>query len=130
MASTSSMTAKQMRALKQSKDSILLAEDQYPENLDAIFTKLTLPTTLQNTMPLLQWNRNSCDSAYDSALKSTIKSTSIIKKNGNANDPYKCKLKYTLVFNFHASSKLQKGIPKNDSLRTGTPWTEASKKAK
>jgi hypothetical protein len=52
----SSMTAKQMRLilqsisadpqLKQSKDSILLAEDQYPENLDALFTRLTIPTTL------------------------------------------------------------------------------------
>jgi hypothetical protein len=81
MASASSMTAKEMRALlqsisadpqmKQSKDSILLAEDKYPENLDAIFTKLTLPTTLQNTMTLLQWNRNTCDSTYDPALKST-----------------------------------------------------------
>ncbi len=52
------MTAKQMRSLlesiadpqlKQSKDSIL-AEDQYPEHLDSIFNKLTVPTTLQNTM--------------------------------------------------------------------------------
>jgi hypothetical protein len=52
----SAMTAKQMRLLlqsisadpqlKQSKDSILLAEDQYPENLDTIFAKLTIPTTL------------------------------------------------------------------------------------
>ncbi len=74
------MTGKEMRALlhsisadpqmKQSKDSLLLAEDKYPENLDAIFTKLTLPTTLQNTMTLLQWNRNTCDATYDSALKS------------------------------------------------------------
>jgi hypothetical protein len=60
----SAMTAKQMRLLlqsisadpqlKQSKGSILLAEDQYPENLDTIFAKLTVPTTLQNTMTLLQ----------------------------------------------------------------------------
>ena len=55
--------------LKQSKDSILLAEDQYPEHLDSIFNKLTTPTTLQNTMTLLQWNRHSCDSTYDAALK-------------------------------------------------------------
>ena len=75
------MTAKQMRALlqsistdpqlKQSKDSILLAEDQYPEHLDTIFNKLSVPTTLQNTIILLQWNRNLCDSSYDAALKST-----------------------------------------------------------
>ena len=79
MAST--MTAKQMRLLlqsisadpqmKRSKDSILLAEDQYPESLDAIFTRLTVPTTLQNAITLLQWQRNACDSSYDSALKST-----------------------------------------------------------
>jgi hypothetical protein len=80
MVSTSNMTAKEMRALlqsisadpqmKQSKDPILLAEDKCPENLDAIFTKLALPTTLQNTMTLLQWNRNTCDTTFDSALKS------------------------------------------------------------
>ena len=79
MAST--MTAKQMRLLlqsisadpqmKRSKDSILLAEDQYPDSLDAIFTRLTVPTTLQNAITLLQWQRNACDSSYDSALKST-----------------------------------------------------------
>jgi hypothetical protein len=76
-----SVTAKQMRILlqsistdpqlKQSKDSILLAEDQYPEHLDTIFNKLSVPTTLQNTMILLQWNRNLCDSSYNTALKST-----------------------------------------------------------
>jgi hypothetical protein len=57
--------------MKQSKDSILLAEDQYPENLDAMFTKLSTPTTLQNTIALLQWQRHSCDSTYDSVLKTT-----------------------------------------------------------
>ena len=75
------MTAKQMRLLlqsisadpqmKQSKDSILLAEDQYPDSLDAIFTRLPVPTTLQNAITLLQWQRNACDSSYDSGLKST-----------------------------------------------------------
>jgi hypothetical protein len=75
MASSSTMTGKEMRALlnsisadpqmKQSKESILLAEDKYPENLDAIFTKFTLPTTLQNTMTLLQWNRNTCCERYE-----------------------------------------------------------------
>ncbi len=75
------MTAKQMRLvlqsisadpqMKQSKDSILLAEDQYPDSLDAIFTRLTVPTTLQNAITLLQWQRHSCDSSYDVALKST-----------------------------------------------------------
>jgi hypothetical protein len=72
--------AKQMRALlqsistdpqlQQSKDSILLAEDQYPEALDAIFTKLTNPTTLQNTINLLRWHRKSGGS-YDTELRAT-----------------------------------------------------------
>ncbi len=84
----STMTAKQMRLLlqsisadpqmKQSQDSILLAEDQYPDNLDAIFTKLSVPSTLQNTMTLLQWNRKSCDSTYDDAV---LKSTSITNQD-------------------------------------------------
>ena len=69
------LNAKQMRQLlqsistdpqlKQSKDSILLAEDQYPESLDAIFTRLTNPTTLQNTISLLKWNRKSGGTNYD-----------------------------------------------------------------
>jgi hypothetical protein len=67
--------AKQMRSLlesisadpqlKQSKDSILLAEDQYSEHLDSIFNKLAVPTTLQNTMNVLRWKRHSCDSTYE-----------------------------------------------------------------
>ena len=83
MAST--LNAKQMRTLlqsistdpqlKQSKDSILLAEDQYPESLDAIFTRLTTPTTLQNTLDLLKWNRKSGGTNYDAELTAiTIKS--------------------------------------------------------
>ena len=78
------INAKQMRQLlqsistdpqlKQSKDSILLAEDQYPESLDTIFTRLTTPTTLQNTISLLKWNRKSGGTNYDAELKAiTIK---------------------------------------------------------
>jgi hypothetical protein len=84
------MNAKQMRQLlqsistdpqlKQSKDSILLAEDQYPESLDAIFTRLTIPTTLQNTINLLKWSRKSGGTAYDAELKAiTIKSQDYIR---------------------------------------------------
>jgi len=57
---TTLLSPKQMRALlqsisadpqlRQSKDSIILAEDQYPEALDATFTRLTIPTTLQNEL--------------------------------------------------------------------------------
>jgi hypothetical protein len=35
-----------------------------------MFTKLSVPTTLQNTITLLQWQRHSCGSTYDSVLKS------------------------------------------------------------
>ena len=73
------LTAKQMRQLlqnisadprlKQSQDSILLAEDQYPDALEAIFTRLTTPTTMQNTMNLLQWNRKTESGAFDAELK-------------------------------------------------------------
>ena len=84
------LNAKQMRQLlqsissdpqlKQSKDSILLAEDQYPESLDAIFTRLTNPTTLQNTISLLKWDRKSGGTNYDAELKAiTIKSQDYIR---------------------------------------------------
>ena len=76
-----SLTAKQMRQLlqnisadpqlKQSQDSILLAEDQYPDALEAIFTRLTTPTTMQNTMNLLQWNRKTESGAFDAELKAS-----------------------------------------------------------
>jgi hypothetical protein len=74
------LNAKQMRQLlqsistdpqlKQSKDTILLAEDQYPVILDAIFTRLITPTSLQNTINLLQWDRRAGKS-YDAELKAT-----------------------------------------------------------
>ncbi len=79
------LNAKQMRQLlqsistdpqlKQSKDAIVLAEDRYPESLDAIFTRLTTSITLQNTMNLLKWNRKSAGTNYDAELRAiTIKS--------------------------------------------------------
>jgi hypothetical protein len=43
--------------LQKSKDSILLAEDQYPENLDPIFSKSYSATDLNHTLGLLKWNR-------------------------------------------------------------------------
>ena len=84
------LNAKQMRQLlqsistdpqlKQSKDTILLAEDQYPESLDAVFTRLTTPTTLQNTINLLKWNRKSGGTNYDAELRAiTIKSQDYIR---------------------------------------------------
>ncbi len=84
------LNAKQMRQLlqsistnpqlKQPKDTILLAEDQYPESLDAVFTRLTTPTTLQNTTNLLKWSQKTGGTAYDAELKAiTIKSQDYIR---------------------------------------------------
>jgi hypothetical protein len=74
----SSLDAKQMKQLlqsistdpqlRQSKDSILLAKDQYPNALDAIITKLRTPTTLQNTISLLQWDRRIV-AGYDAEIR-------------------------------------------------------------
>ena len=87
---SAALTAKQMRQLlqsisadpqlKQSQDSILLAEDQYPDALEAIFTRLSTPTTMQNTMNLLQWNRKTESTAFDAELKaSTIKNQDYLR---------------------------------------------------
>jgi hypothetical protein len=78
---SAALTAKQMRQLlqnisadpqlKQSQDLILLAEDRCPDALEAIFTRLTTPTTMQNTMYLLQWNRKTESAAFDAELKAS-----------------------------------------------------------
>ena len=78
---SAALTAKQMRQLlqsisadpqlKQSQDSILLAEDLYPDALEAIFTRLSTPTTMQNTMHLLQWNRKTESGAFDAEMKAS-----------------------------------------------------------
>ena len=44
-------------ALQKSKDSILLAEDQYPDHLDSIFGKTDKANDLSRTISLLKWNR-------------------------------------------------------------------------
>ncbi len=44
-------------ALQKSKDSILLAEDQYPDHLDSIFGKSDEANDLSRTISLLKWNR-------------------------------------------------------------------------
>jgi hypothetical protein len=46
-------------SLQKSKDSILLAEDQYPENLDPIFGKTEATSDLHRTIEILNWNRKS-----------------------------------------------------------------------
>ncbi len=83
------MNAKQMRTLlqsistdpqlQQSKDSILLAEDQYPETLEAIFTKLTSSATLQNTVNLLQWQRKTGGSCNAELKATTITNQDYIR---------------------------------------------------
>ena len=54
--------------LQKSKDSILLAEDQYPENLDPIFSKSGSATDLSHTLGLLKWNRKSDKVILDSVV--------------------------------------------------------------
>jgi hypothetical protein len=54
--------------LQKSKDSILLAEDQYPENLDPIFGKSDSSTDMNHTLELLKWNRKTDRSLLDSGV--------------------------------------------------------------
>ncbi len=54
--------------LQKSKESILLAEDQYPENLDPIFNKSDSATDLSHTLGLLKWNRKSNGALLDSGV--------------------------------------------------------------
>jgi hypothetical protein len=89
----SSLDARQMKQLlqsistdpqlRQSKDSILLAEDQYPDALDAIITKLKTPTTLQNAINLLQWERKK-SAGFDAELRA---STIISQNSMRAKSP-------------------------------------------
>ena len=44
-------------SLQKSKDSILLAEDQYPDHLGSIFGKSDKANDLSRTISLLKWNR-------------------------------------------------------------------------
>ena len=52
--------------LQKSNDSILLAEDQYPENLDPIFGNLVIDLT--NTLDLLKWNRKTDKALLDASV--------------------------------------------------------------
>jgi hypothetical protein len=63
-------------SLQKSKDSILLAEDQYPENLDAIFGKTEKTTDLDRIISLLKWKAtyDKMVMAQDS-LRSTLQLT-------------------------------------------------------
>ena len=54
--------------LQKSKDSILLAEDQCPENLDPIFNRSDTVTDLSHTLGLLKWNRKSDRAMLDSGV--------------------------------------------------------------
>ena len=54
--------------LQKSRDSILLAEDQYPENLDPIFSKSDQSTDLTRIIDLLRWNRQTDKALLDSSV--------------------------------------------------------------
>jgi len=52
--------------LQKSNDSILLVEDQHPENLDSIFGNLV--TDLTNTLDLLKWNKKTDKALLDASV--------------------------------------------------------------
>ncbi len=54
--------------LQKSRDRILLAEDQYPENLDPMFSKSDLSMDLTHIIDLLRWNRQTDKSLLDSSV--------------------------------------------------------------
>jgi hypothetical protein len=54
--------------LQKSRDSILLAEDQYPENQDPIFSKSDLSTDLTHIIDLLRWNKQTDRALLDSSV--------------------------------------------------------------
>jgi hypothetical protein len=63
--------------LQKSEDGILLAEDQYPENLNPIFSKSDSATDLNHTLELLKHRvTNICLQAVQKALKNSDKSSS------------------------------------------------------
>jgi hypothetical protein len=55
-------------ALRNSKDSNLLAEDQYQEHLDSIFGKTEKTTDLDRTSSLLKWNRKTERGSLEKAV--------------------------------------------------------------
>jgi hypothetical protein len=55
-------------SLQKSKDSILLAEDQYPENLDPIFGKAESTSDLHRTLEILKWNRKTDKGLLDAGV--------------------------------------------------------------
>ena len=111
--------------LRQSKDSILLAEDQYPDALDAIITKLRTPTTLQNTISLLQWDRRIV-AGYDAELRAaTIISQNsmrakyqLVPTRDNPWDTYTFRQWKYFVTNLCLSA-VQEALRNGDSSKTG-----------
>jgi hypothetical protein len=55
-------------SLQKSKDSILLAEDQYPENLDPLFGKAESTSDLHRTLEILKWNRKTDKGLLDAGV--------------------------------------------------------------
>ncbi len=52
-----------------------MAEDQYPENLDPIFSKSDSATDLNHTLGLLKWNRKSDRALLDSGVYERMAAT-------------------------------------------------------
>ena len=101
-------------ALQKSKDSILLAEDQYPEHLDSIFGKTEKTTDLDRVISLLKWNRKTERGSLEKAvydkmvsaqdgLRSTMQLTpttdSTFTRIGNIELPISVSLQYRRRYN-------------------------------
>jgi hypothetical protein len=50
---------------QRTEDTSLLSEERYPMDLSSLFENLTTPTSLQDALSLLQWNRTRAGSFVD-----------------------------------------------------------------
>ena len=51
--------------LQRTEDTSLLSEERYPMDLNPLFESLTKPTSLQDAMSLLQWDRTKAGGFVD-----------------------------------------------------------------
>ena len=51
--------------LQRTEDTSLLSEERYPMDLNPLFESLTKPTSLQDAMSLLQWDRTKAGGFID-----------------------------------------------------------------
>jgi hypothetical protein len=54
--------------LQHTEDTSLLSEERYPMDLNPLFESLTKPTSLQDAMSLLQWDRTKAGGFVDKSF--------------------------------------------------------------